>query len=64
VRKVVRVVAAGMNLPPESRDGAETPPDPFDKYKNDIEAMINNYSKTEIIQELFTKSFQTSIRSL
>jgi hypothetical protein len=60
----VRIIAAGINSPPESRDGAETPPDPFDKYKNDIETMIDDHSNTEIVQELFTRGFQTSTRSL
>lgn len=46
-----------MNSPPESCDGAETPPDPFNKYKDNIKAMINNYSNTEIVQELFIKGF-------
>jgi hypothetical protein len=53
-----------MNSPPESRNSAETPPDPFDEYKDDIKAMIDDYSNAEIVQELFTKGFQTSTRSL
>jgi hypothetical protein len=53
-----------MNSPPESRNGAEMPPDPFNKYKDDIKIILNNYSNTEIVQELFIKGFKTSIRSL
>jgi hypothetical protein len=60
----VWVAPVGMNSPPESRDGAETPPDPFDEYKDDIKAIIDDYSNAEIVQELFIKGFQTSTRSL
>jgi hypothetical protein len=60
----MQVKAAGINSPPESRDGAETSPDPFDKYKNNIKAIIDDHFNTEIVQELFIKGFQTSIRSL
>jgi hypothetical protein len=53
-----------MDSPPESRDGAETLPDPFDEYKDDIQAMINDYTNKEIVQELLQRGFQTSQRSL
>jgi hypothetical protein len=33
-----------MDSPPESRDNAKTPPDPFDEHKDDIQAMINRYT--------------------
>jgi len=48
----MRVAAAGMDSPPESRDGAETPPDPFDEHKDDIQAMIDDYTNKDIVQEL------------
>jgi hypothetical protein len=60
----VQVAAAGMDSPPESRDGAETPLDPFDEHKDDIRAMINDYTSKEIVQELSQRGFQTSQRSL
>jgi hypothetical protein len=59
----VQVAAAGMDSP-ELRDGAETPPDPFDEYKDDIQAMIDDYTNKEIVQELLQRGFQTSQRSL
>jgi hypothetical protein len=62
--KVVQVTAAGMNSSPESRDCVGMPPDPFDTYKNDIEAMIDTYTNKEIVQELFIKGLQTSLASL
>ena len=58
----VQVAAAGMDSPPESRDGV--PPDPFDEYKDDIQAMIDDYTNKEIVQELLQRGFQTSQRSL
>jgi hypothetical protein len=45
----VQVAAAGMDSPPESRDGAETPPDPFDEHKDNIQAMIDDYINKEIV---------------
>ena len=60
----VQVAAAGMDSPPESRDGAETPLDPFDEHKDDIQAMIDDYTSKEIVQELSQRGFQTSQRSL
>jgi hypothetical protein len=45
----MQVKAAGINSPPESRDGAETSPDPFDKYKNNIKAIIDDHFNTEIV---------------
>ena len=53
-----------MDSPPETRDGTETPPDPFDEHKDDIQAMINDYTNKEIVQELLQRGFQTSQRSL
>jgi hypothetical protein len=53
-----------MDSPPESRDSAKTPPDPFDEHKDDIQAMINNYTNKEIVQELSQRGFQISQRSL
>ena len=41
-----------------------TPPDLFDEHKNDIQAMINDYTNKEIVQELLQRGFQTSQRSL
>jgi hypothetical protein len=49
VRKVVQVTAAGMDSSPESHDGAQTPPDPFDEHKDNIQAMINDYTNKEIV---------------
>jgi SOS response regulatory protein OraA/RecX len=60
----VQVAAAGMDSPPESRDDAETLPDPFDEHKDAIQAMINDYTNKEIVQELLQQGFQTSQRSL
>ena len=51
----VQVAAAGMDSPPESRDGA--PPDPFDEYKDDIQTMIDDYTNKEIVQELLQRGF-------
>jgi hypothetical protein len=48
----VQVTVAGIDSPPESRDSAKTPPDPFDEHKDNIQVMINNYTNKEIIQEL------------
>ena len=61
----MQVAAAGMDSPPESHDGTETPHplDPFDKHKDDIQAMID-YTNKEIVQELLQRGFQTSQRSL
>jgi SOS response regulatory protein OraA/RecX len=53
-----------MDSPPESRGSAETPPDPFDEHKGDIQAMINDYTTKEIVQELSQRGFLTSQRSL
>jgi hypothetical protein len=53
-----------MDSPPESRDNAKTPPDPFDEHKDDIQAMINRYTNKEIVQELSQRGFLTSQRSL
>jgi hypothetical protein len=53
-----------MDSSPESRDSAKTPADPLDEHKDDIQAMINNYTNKEIVQELSQRGFQTSQRSL
>jgi hypothetical protein len=53
-----------MDSPPESRDDTEMPPDPFDEHKDDIQAMINDHTNKEIVQELSQRGFQTSLRSL
>ena len=60
----VLIAAAGMDSPPELHDGAETRPDPFDEHKDDIQAMIDDYTSKEIAQELSQRGFQTSQRSL
>jgi hypothetical protein len=53
-----------MDSPPESRDNTETPPDPFDEHKDNIQAMINSHTNKEIVQELLQRGFLTSPRSL
>jgi hypothetical protein len=45
----MQVMAVGIDSPPESRDSAKTPLDPFDEHKDDIQAMINDYTNKEII---------------
>ena len=45
----MQAAATGVDSPPESRDGAKTPPDPFDEYKDDIQAMIDDYTNKEIV---------------
>jgi hypothetical protein len=45
----VQVAVAGMDLPPESYNCVGMPPDPFDKYKDDIKVMIETYTNKEII---------------
>jgi hypothetical protein len=56
----VQVTTAGMDSPPELRDNTETPADPFDEHKNNIQAIINNYTNKEIIQELSQRGFLAS----
>jgi hypothetical protein len=60
----MQVAAVGMNSPPEPRNYVRMPPDPFDKYKNNIKVIINTYTNKEIIQELFIKGLQISLTSL
>jgi hypothetical protein len=48
-----------MDSPPESRDNTEMPPDPFNEHMDDIQAMINDYTNKEIVQELSQRGFQT-----
>jgi hypothetical protein len=40
---------AGMDSPPELRNCVGMPPDPFDKYENNIKIIINTYTNKEII---------------
>jgi hypothetical protein len=60
----VQVAAAGMDSPPKSYNCVGMPPDPFDKYKDDIEAIIDTHINEEIVQELFVKGLQISLASL
>jgi hypothetical protein len=48
----VQFTATGMDSSPESRDDIEMPSDPFDKHRDNIQAMINNHTNKEIVQEL------------
>jgi len=62
-KRVVQVAAAGMDSPPESHDGTETQI-PSISTRMRIQAMIDDYTNKEIVQELLQQGFQTSQRSL